>query len=106
MKQYELAFGLFVEAKFIADRVSKRRKCPHVRPNVCTRRQNLTARLFNLLECIRNAVHHDVYACLLVWSSIGVLDPSTTHGPCIVKGQVAVPTRTNFPTKDARIKLG
>ena len=53
--------------------------------NICSWRQHLPTCSLNLLESVRNIVNHDVYACLLVRSSVALLHPCSANTTCVVE---------------------
>src|SRR5215510_2344693 len=83
----------------------KRQTRPHL-GNICSWGQHLPTCSLNLLESVRNIVNHDVYACLLVRSSVALLHPCSANTTCVVERQLAVSTFSDGPAKNAAIEDG
>src|SRR5262245_31351761 len=79
-----LAPWLLVQSEFVARGIREDGKCPGARRDVCSCHHHAAACSLNLLEGVRNVVDHDVYACLLIRSSVALLHP----GPADTTGVI------------------
>src|SRR4029078_3092152 len=101
-----LALRLFVYSEFGARRIRENGKCAGTWGDVCSWRPPLATRTLDLCESVRNIIHHNVYACLFVWSSVALLHPCSANAACVVERKLTVATLSHGPPKNAAIEAG
>src|SRR5204863_1940105 len=100
-----LPVRLLVKSELVTDRIGKDSEGAHLPPNLFARRGHLPATLLNLLQRLRDAVHHDVSPSALIGCSIAFFDPGATHTAGVIEGQVSVAALPHFPTENLRVEL-
>src|SRR5256885_2618041 len=99
------ALGFLVKPELVPDRISECRECPHVLPDLRSRRQHSAAGGLDTLERVRDRVHHDVRAGALIRRPVALLHPCAAHTAGIVERQLAIASRSHLPAEDGTVKL-
>src|SRR6185295_15025944 len=103
---HSLSPWLLVQSEFGARGIRENGKCARTWGDVCSWRQDHATCSLDLFESVRNIIHHNVYACLFVWSSVALLHPCSANAACVVECKLTVATLSHGPTKNAAIEAG
>src|SRR5437773_6685241 len=103
---HSLAPRLLVQSEFRACGIRENGKCPGARRDLCSWRQHAAACSLNLLQGVWNVVDHDVYACLLIRSSVALLHPGPADTTRVIKRELAVAALSDRPAKNTAIEVG